>query len=555
LTASVEEDLMRPLPDQVVAIDKLRKVKSRLVGDSMGVGKTVTGIGLDLAMREDDPSVADLPTLIVSEKIGIDVWVYHLRAMGIPEEDIVAIDPADRAEFMAALEHEKNYQAGRTEKPPRGVYYVMHYDIIMKPTMNVLWERRTRTGKKHHIQWAHVIADEVHLIKNRKALKTLALKKINAFYKTGLSGTPADDKPWDIWSILHWLYPRKYRSYWTFYEKHVQWVAASEYDDWLDWEAAGGDYDSFRAEQTRLLLEEEKKQFEKTGKRVKARPSGFRQAIGVQNIPEFHRNIGPFYIRRTLLQINPDMPPKIHVEPPIIVPMTPRQRKEYERMRDKSIALLGGDDDSAFQLLAPATIAVWTRLQQMALATLIPEWDDSYLDAGEDDADEFDMPKIVLAKPSPKLDAVMNLVTTHEDEPFVVFSQFRGMVDLVEEECQRLKISCVKIHGGVTSKDIRTQRVEQFQDGRARVFVGTIGAAGKTITLTRSHHAIFTDRSWNPSKNAQAEDRLWRRMQKNAVRVWQIQSADSIDQVRFEKIRKKAEMIDALLLNKGPGGK
>lgn len=524
---------MRPLPDQQVAIEKFRGVRARLVGDSMGVGKTVTGIGLDFAMRKDDPSVKDMPTLIICEKIGIDVWDYHLKAMGVPPSEILLIDPANRSEFENALTLLQGFQAKRIKTRPRIRYYVMHWDVLK----SVEQVNEKGTNGKPKLTWGHVIADEVHLAKNRKALRTIELKRIATEYKTGLSGTPADDKPWDIWSILHWLYPKKYRSYWRFYENHVLYVASGELPRYNRWVKAGGDFDSYRAK------------FPSAG-------GGYRVAVGVKNIPELHREIRPFYIRRTLREVAPDMPEKIHVQPPIVVKMGRQQRKEYEQMRDKAIALIGASRDGAggFQLLAPAVIAVLTRLQQMSLATLAPEWelaDDDFV--GDEDEMNWDMPKIVLAKPSPKLDAVMNLITTHEEEPFVVFTQFRGMADLVEEECQRLKIPVVKIHGGITSKDVRTQLVDDFQQGKARVFVGTIAAAGKTITLTRANIVIFTDRSWNPSKNEQAEDRLWRRTQRNTVRVYDILAEDSIDQIRLERINQKADWIAALLDPNGKG--
>lgn len=529
--------LMTPLPDQQVAIDKLRKVKARLVGDSMGVGKTVTGIGLDFAMRADniaDLSISDGPTLIICEKIGLDVWDYHLKAMGVPDEEIIVINPASRGEFVVALQKLQRYQAGKLKTPPKPRYYVMHWDVL-----KIIEEINQRTpSRKPMIEWAHVIADEVHLAKNRKALRTIELKRISTVYKTGLSGTPADDKPWDIWSILHWLYPRVWSSYWRFYNNHVQYITASQVNAYRKWVDAGGDYESF-------------KKAHKTG-------TGYRVMIGVKNIEELHRQIRPFYIRRTLLEVAPDMPEKIHVQPPIVVPMAARQRREYEQMRDKAIALIGGDSTGAggFHLLAPAVVAVLTRLQQMALATLSPEWEASDDElVGDEFETEWDFPKIVLSKPSPKLDAVMNLITTHEEEQFVVFTQFRGMADLIEEECQAKKIPVVKIHGGILSKETRTRLVKEFQDGKARVFVGTIAAAGKTITLTAGNHVIFTDLSWSPSKNEQAEDRLWRRTQRNTVRVYHIQSEDSIDQVRMERIQQKADWIDALLNPKGSGAK
>jgi SNF2 family DNA or RNA helicase len=461
----------------------------------MGTGKTITCIGRDFQLRKDFPQHEDGPTLIISEKIGIDVWWFHLKAMGVPEEQILAINPADRKPFEEALEDLIRFQKTR-QNQPKVRYYIMHWDVLKSvPQIN-----------NPKLKFFHVIGDEVHLAKNRKAIRTIHLKRIPTHFKTGASGTPADDKPWDIWSILHWLYPKKFTSFWRFFERYVE-------------------YDSHPTR-------------------------GYRMPTGVKNIPELHREIRPFYIRRTLKDVAPDLPEKVHVRPPTVVKMERRQRREYENMRDKAIAVIGAhpDGNGGFHLAAPAVIAVLTRLQQMALATLTPEWD---VDDDEFTGDEFDttwdFPKIVLSKPSPKLDALMNMITTNEEEPFVVFTQFRGMADLVEEECQRLKIPVGKITGEVLSKDTRTKIVKDFQDEKTRVFVGTIAAAGKTITLTRANIAVFLDRSWRPSMNEQAEDRLWRRTQRNTVRIYDIQSEDSIDQIRAERINQKAQWINALL--------
>jgi SNF2 family DNA or RNA helicase len=497
------DEIMKPLPDQQVAIDKLSKVPSRLCGDSMGVGKTVTGIGLDFRLREERPDLERYPTLIVSEKIGIDVWYWHLRAMGVPDEQILLINPADRTEFILEIGKQEMYQRSKFKLArPRYRYYVCHYNAIY-----LMPELTGSVGKKPKLQWAHVIGDEIHLIKTRTTRTSKAMKRIQTYYKTGLSGTPADDKPQDLWSILNWLYPKKYTAYWRFF------------DEYLEWEEGY---------------------------------TGYRKIKGVKNMDKLHKEIEPFYIRRLLTDVVKDMPQKIHVMPPIITHMAPRERKAYESMRDKMLAKIGSDT-SNFILSSPAIVGVITRLQQMCLATLAPQWkvpDEDWALSDEDDPD-WDLPEIVLTRPSPKLDAVMDMLKRHEEEAFVIFTQFRGMADLIEEECLTQGITVVKITGAISRKEERTERVRQFQEGKARVFVGTIAAAGKSITLTRSHHAIFTDLSWNPSKNEQAEDRLWRRNQPNAVRIYTIQEEDSIDQVRWDRIKEKAQWIEAVMNPRG----
>ena len=76
-----------------------------------------------------------------------------------------------------------------------------------------------------------IVIDEAHRMKDRKSLTALALNKFIAItpVRIALTGTPATNKPWDIWSILHWLFPNQYSSYWKFIQQYFYeetiWVA------------------------------------------------------------------------------------------------------------------------------------------------------------------------------------------------------------------------------------------------------------------------------------------------------------------------------------------
>lgn len=438
------------------------------------------------------------PTLIIPEKIGLDVWEYHLRAMGVPDDAVCVVNPSNRKDFVNALIAEKRYQAGEIKRRPGIRYFVVHWDIISR--IDELTEKDSR--RRNRIQFAHVIADEVHLAKNRKALRSKALKQIGAEFKTGLSGTPADDKPQDIWSVLNWLYPKKYRAYWKFFETYV-------------------DYD----------------QHPTMGYRI---PKGPRK----DRLGDFHREIEPFYIRRKLLDVV-DMPEKVRVQPPIKVRLTPAMKKAYKEMETIGMTRLSNGDT----LTAPAIIAVLIRLQQMSLGTVDYVSPELYVDQMDEDGDfDSDFPDLTITTPSPKLDAIMNMIETNDSESFIVFSQFKPFVDMVEAECKRKfgPESAVKIHGDVKDKN-RRAAIEKFQNGSARVFVGTIAAAGKTITLTKAQHVIFADRHWNPSKNAQAEARAWRYGQKNAVRVYDVVAEDTIDEARIKRIDEKGSWVETFL--------
>lgn len=90
------------------------------------------------------------------------------------------------------------------------------------------WE--TLSQKKQlplaNLPWDVVIGDEIHKIKNRNAKMSKALKQITnvgkkKIRKYGLSGTPYINSADELWSILNWLDPVRWSSYWQFVNKYM----------------------------------------------------------------------------------------------------------------------------------------------------------------------------------------------------------------------------------------------------------------------------------------------------------------------------------------------
>lgn len=62
-----------------------------------------------------------------------------------------------------------------------------------------------------------LIVDEVHRCKNRKSNNFEAINKLNSIpNRLYLTGTPAPNNQWEVWSILHFINPVLFRSYWDF---------------------------------------------------------------------------------------------------------------------------------------------------------------------------------------------------------------------------------------------------------------------------------------------------------------------------------------------------
>lgn len=66
-----------------------------------------------------------------------------------------------------------------------------------------------------------VILDEAHRIKDPSSLTAKTVFKLkNTPIRLALTGTPAPNKPEEIFSILHWLAPTDFPSYWRFRKTH-----------------------------------------------------------------------------------------------------------------------------------------------------------------------------------------------------------------------------------------------------------------------------------------------------------------------------------------------
>ena len=481
---------------QVQVVEKFKGKPATLIGDSMGVGKTLSAVLLDLERRSREGG--DQRTLIICQKAGLSVWEWHLIDQGVDPNRIFRIDPEDREPLESEL------QTGAHNFD----YYIVHWDSlirlrnIIKPEQAEKTVIYTPSGKKslrgpvaRQIEWDLVIADEVQYAKNRKAQRTEVLKKIKARNKLGCSGTPADDKPQDFWSIGNWLHPKEpiFRSYWRFYDHFIRWHPHPY--------------------------------------------AGYRVIDGVKNIDQLHEFMAPWYIRRRLTDVVDDMPPKTHSK--IWVDLTPRQKEDYDAMHKYQVARVG---ELKEELVVTHKIAMHIRLQQMIMGTVSLDWED--FEEGLRDS-----PIVAVGEPSPKLDAVMEMVETaiESGEQIVVFTNFRAMANMVEARCQKAKIPVGKYTGDTPNQKYRDATVADFQSGKKKVFVGTIGAAGTSITLTAASTLVFTDRNWNPSKNEQAEDRIWRIGQKNHCRIWDIVARDTVDDERLQTIWRKARWVKELV--------
>lgn len=473
-------------PFQQQSVDKFLDVPAALNGDDMGLGKTVQGIALDLAKREKyGPRFKGRPmTLVVTRTSVMGVWERHYNSWA-PHLKTLVIDRKNRGAFATSfLNRECDV-------------YIVHWAAIrLLPELQ-------------KVKWFHVIGDEIHAIKNRKAQQTQAFKKIQTVFKYGLSGTAADNRPDDIWSVLNWLYPRTWTGYHRFYNEHI-------------------------------LYQEVVNEF--TGRR-------FKKILGVVNAEKFQRSIQRIYHRRLKEDVLPDLPDKYYST--IYCDLDYSQRKAYEQMAHNMLAWVGEHENEP--VAAPVLIAQLTRLQQFACAygaldtKIVRKRDcDNCKDEGYDKCQGHEQQVLKLTEPSSKLDVVMQIIEDNPDKQMVVWAQSKQVINMLAKRLHAAGCEPAVLTGD-TPTDARDKLVEDFQRGHYRIFIGTIKAGGEGITLTAADTAIFIDRDWSPSKNRQTEDRLHRIGQKNAVHIIDIVAKNTIDLGRHQQIKQKWTWIRQML--------
>jgi SWI/SNF-related matrix-associated actin-dependent regulator of chromatin subfamily A-like protein 1 len=130
------------------------------------------------------------------------------------------------------------------------------------------------------------------------------------------------------------------------------------------------------------------------------------------------------------------------------------------------------------------------------------------------------------------------LETLAESEPLVIFTTH---VDAAKQVADRFSTKAID---GSCPNDTRAKLVEDFQEGNTNIIVGTIGAMGVGLTLTRANRVIFLSRDWTPALNTQAEDRVCRIGQTKPVIVTDIVGSTLVEKLLAKVLEKKDNYIE-----------
>ncbi len=221
------------------------------------------------------------------------------------------------------------------------------------------------------------------------------------------------------------------------------------------------------------------------------------------------------YVRRTKQQVLPQLPAKRHDT----VPVSLVNEHEYRLAETDVIAWLQSlpldlstiDAKVAAALRAEQLVRL-NNLRQLAAQGKLPAalgWIGDFLASGE---------------------------------PLVVFAEHVAMQKAVLERFP----DAARILGADSTR-ARQAAVDAFQreDG-PQLIVCSMKAASQGLTLTRASNVAFLELDWTPARHDQAEDRLHRIGQDEAVTAYYLLAPDTIDETMAELLQRKRSLISAV---------
>lgn len=228
------------------------------------------------------------------------------------------------------------------------------------------------------------------------------------------------------------------------------------------------------------------------------------EVVGYKRKDELQDIINLISVNRKRKEVMPWLPKKQYKS--IVLDMNTKQAKMYKNIKETF--------EHEDKVDAPSILAQLIRLRQ---TTTCPDiLDDTVTNEKENFITEW--------------------IADNPDEPLVVFSSFtKTLAKMVKN------MNSVKMITGKQSKEEKTENARLFQEGKVNILLCNSQAARVGITLDRAENVIFMDKSYNPSDNEQAEDRIIPVMEshKHGVMITSLVMKDSVD-----------EAIDVLLRHK-----
>ena len=180
----------KPLyPFQIDGIKFLNSNKSALLGDEMGLGKSIQAITAARFLFREGKIIN---CCILCPKAVLTDWEKKIWDWA-PELKVIKITGEKNQREILWNTHSH--------------FYICTYDTILKDIENNEFLKLYEGNEVRNANFGLLIFDEIQKTKNPQAKSTKAIRSLKSYYKWGLSGTPLENKVEDLIAICETLKP------------------------------------------------------------------------------------------------------------------------------------------------------------------------------------------------------------------------------------------------------------------------------------------------------------------------------------------------------------
>ena len=469
-----------------------------LLADDMGLGKTYMALVSveEWYRRCKSGGKAEKPTLIVAPLSLLENWqaevdeTFHKS----PFSDIVVLQAgADLPTYRisgAGRETQQEFTEGDLISEEDQIRYSLkvgkayghqRLDMPRRLVLTTYQTLRDYQFSFSRIDWGVVAFDEAQNLKNPNALATRAAKGLKADFKLLATGTPVENSLKDFWCLMDTAVPGLLGAWQEFRKIYIAPITSAEAKD-------------------------------------------VRQ-IKVDVGAKLRATVGDFMLRRTKAGQLKGLPEKRiftgdehsasgNFKPDLAGVMKGAQLSHYEEIvqavRARSI-----EDRRSLVLPSLLKLKITSIHQDIDAKTPIPHSGKAL---------------VAQAKQSIKIRATLSILKEikQRDEKVIIFATTKAVQAYVSALVTTVYGVSVDIINGDTKavpskRDTETRKViiDRFQEAPGfGVIVMSPVAAGVGLTIVGANNVIHLERHWNPAKEAQATDRVYRIGQKRDVNVY-----------------------------------
>lgn len=275
-----------------------------------------------------------------------------------------------------------------------------------------------------------------------------------------------------------------------------------------------------------------------------------------ESVDKLHKSIRPYILRRLKEDVEKSVPPK--EETLIEVELTVLQKQYYRALYEKNLKFLHRNKKSALD--GPSINNLAMQLRKCCNHPFLLNGVEDDVKAKGTTTDDIDL----LVNASGKLvllDKLLPRLKT-DGHRILLFSQFKIMLDIIEDYLQLRDFKFERIDGSITGMK-RQAAIDRFQSkdnnsAREKPFIMLLStrAGGVGINLTAADTCIIFDSDWNPQNDLQAQARCHRIGQTKHVKIYRLLTRKTYEMQMFHMSSMKMGLDQAVLQGiENSGGK